>query len=79
MLWAYGLVFALYLITGSFNFTLWIALPFTALTECLQLFFHIPGTFDIWDLITMLITQVIALLIIYFKINHGGLNDEKEN
>ena len=68
MLWGYALVFALYFILGDntakLKNILFIAFMFSALMEFLQLTPFAKGTFDIADILFVMLSEVIAVFII---------------
>ena len=68
ILWAYALVFALYLTVGSnaarVKTAFVIAVVFSAVIEVIQLSPVIPGTFDVIDILVETTAEAIAALII---------------
>ena len=68
ILWAYALVFALYLAVGSnaarVKTAFVIAVVFSAVMEVIQLSPVIPGTFDVIDILVETTAEAIAALII---------------
>ena len=68
ILWAYALVFALYLAVGSnaarVKTAFVIAVVFSAVMEVIQLSPVIPGTFDVIDILVEATAEAIAALII---------------
>lgn len=73
-LWGYALFATLKLILDNYMTSLIIAIIFAIGLETLQLSFLAKGTFDIWDIIVEIISEVIAMLIIYYY-NRRKLND----
>ena len=67
ILWVYALVFSLALYSGRHSLmkVYTAAAVFAAVTELLQLFPRIPGSFDILDIIVELIVCTITIFIIY--------------
>lgn len=67
-MWAYSLVFALYLILGDNKESLmkifFIAFSFSAIMEILQLTDFCGGTFDIFDILTEMLSELFAIFII---------------
>lgn len=68
MLWGYALVFALFLVFGNDTAKLKIifilAFIFTVTMEFLQLSSIAGGTFDVWDIATMFLSEVLAVFVI---------------
>lgn len=68
VLWGYALVFALFLVFGNDTAKLKIifilACIFTATMEFLQLSSIVRGTFDVWDIATMFLSEVLAVFVI---------------
>ena len=69
-LWAYALVFALFLASGREKRNLpkvaAAAVAFSAMLEVLQIASAVPGVFDVRDIITEAIAGIIAVLVIHF-------------
>ncbi len=83
MLWAYALVFAVYLVLGS-NTALWKVLTgvffFSVMMESLQVSPAIRGTFDVWDLVAEIFAEIIAVIIIKKRIIlRGGTREYEKN
>ena len=68
MLWGYALVFALYKIIGNKEAGVWkafvTAFLFSTVMECLQLTTFVRGTFDVFDIVGELLSEVAAVFII---------------
>ncbi|MCR5796729.1 MAG: hypothetical protein K6G63_02285 [Eubacterium sp.] len=75
MLWGYSLVFALVLCLGSnaaIKIVLFIAFVFSLSVELLQLTSFMPGVFDLMDISSEIIAELIAALIIHKHFLRGG-------
>lgn len=70
-LWAYSLVFSLFLLvvnnTAGLLQSFIIAFTFAVTMEGLQLTAYVKGTFDLWDILVELFAQLIAVFIIKHK------------
>ncbi len=75
MLWGYALVFALFLSCGRdkkhVKYLLLLAVVFSVIMECLQLISVVPGSFDPFDIVVEISSELLALIIIY-KPDIGG-------
>lgn len=69
MMWGYSLVASLFCIMGNnaadVGKTLWLAVPFTAAMEIMQIISFVPGTFDVFDIFAEVLTEVFAACIIH--------------
>ena len=67
-LWAYALVFALYIVQGNniakISTVFWMAGIFSVVMETLQIIPGMNGQFDLWDIVVELTAEGIAVFII---------------
>lgn len=83
MAWGYALVFSLYAIAGDqtekglYNLA-FIAIVFSAAIEIIQLSHIIRGTFDLWDIVAELLTEVTAVFIIKKKFLREVQHEKKK-
>ncbi len=82
MLWGYSLVFALFMAVGyeyaRLTKIFFIAWVFSLAIECIQLSAFIPGTFDLFDLVTETAAELVAVFIINNRYRRVSLHEKTE-
>lgn len=83
MLWAYALVFMLFLILGNNTSKIMrifvIAVAFSTIMEILQFTSIAEGTFDVLDIVVEFIAELVAVFIIKIKYFFGGTKQYEKN